>query len=139
MVYNSYKMWITGHVMYLSTISIHFSNIQYIERDSTEHFHTLKVFPDSLTKKVTLLKYFRNYMSEHLLKVCVHNICTSCILNTTGCIKIWTAMEITHIFVKINKFCKKYIISDYWIFWEIVPYNRGIIQKPSGIATKSCC
>ncbi|XP_060561432.1 serine/threonine-protein kinase PLK1-like [Ruditapes philippinarum] len=43
-------------------------NIQYIERDSTEHFHTLKVFPESLTKKVTLLKYFRNYMSEHLLK-----------------------------------------------------------------------
>ncbi|XP_052245171.1 serine/threonine-protein kinase PLK1-like isoform X2 [Dreissena polymorpha] len=43
-------------------------NVQYIERDSTEHFHTLKVFPDSLTKKVTLLKYFRNYMSEHLLK-----------------------------------------------------------------------
>ncbi|XP_045175493.2 serine/threonine-protein kinase PLK1-like [Mercenaria mercenaria] len=43
-------------------------NVQYIERDSTEHFHTLKVFPESLTKKVTLLKYFRNYMSEHLLK-----------------------------------------------------------------------
>ncbi|KAK3101151.1 hypothetical protein FSP39_001346 [Pinctada imbricata] len=30
--------------------------------------HTLKVFPESLTKKVTLLKYFRNYMNEHLLK-----------------------------------------------------------------------
>ena len=47
-----------------------FSNVQYIERDGAEHFHTLKAFPDSLTKKVTLLKYFRNYMSEHLLKVC---------------------------------------------------------------------
>ncbi|ELT98162.1 hypothetical protein CAPTEDRAFT_160517 [Capitella teleta] len=43
-------------------------NIQYIERDGAEHFHTLKAFPENLTKKVTLLKYFRNYMSEHLLK-----------------------------------------------------------------------
>jgi polo-like kinase 1 len=43
-------------------------NIQYIERDGNEHYHTLKVFPEALTKKVTLLKYFRNYMSEHLLK-----------------------------------------------------------------------
>lgn len=43
-------------------------NIQYIERDGTEHYHTLKVFPETLTKKVTLLKYFRNYMNEHLLK-----------------------------------------------------------------------
>jgi polo-like kinase 1 len=43
-------------------------NMQYIERAGTEHFHTLKEFPESLTKKVTLLKYFRNYMQEHLLK-----------------------------------------------------------------------
>ncbi|KAK6187900.1 hypothetical protein SNE40_005825 [Patella caerulea] len=43
-------------------------NVHYIERDGTEHYHTLKVFPESLTKKVTLLKYFRNYMNEHLLK-----------------------------------------------------------------------
>ncbi|XP_061168459.1 serine/threonine-protein kinase PLK1-like [Saccostrea echinata] len=43
-------------------------NVQYIERDGTEHYHTLKVFPETLTKKVTLLKYFRNYMNEHLLK-----------------------------------------------------------------------
>lgn len=42
--------------------------VQYIERDGKEHFHTLKVFPEALNKKVTLLKYFRNYMSEHLLK-----------------------------------------------------------------------
>ncbi|XP_078692794.1 serine/threonine-protein kinase PLK1-like [Branchiostoma floridae x Branchiostoma belcheri] len=41
---------------------------QYIERDGTESYHTIKTFPESLTKKVTLLKYFRNYMSEHLLK-----------------------------------------------------------------------
>ena len=50
-----------------------FSNVQYIERDGAEHFHTLKAFPETLTKKVTLLKYFRNYMSEHLLKV---RVCT---------------------------------------------------------------
>ncbi|KAK2179522.1 hypothetical protein NP493_486g01010 [Ridgeia piscesae] len=43
-------------------------NIQYIERDGSEHFHSLKIFPETLTKKITLLKYFRNYMSEHLLK-----------------------------------------------------------------------
>ncbi|XP_046552418.1 serine/threonine-protein kinase PLK1-like [Haliotis rubra] len=43
-------------------------NTQYIERDGTEHYHTLRAFPENLTKKVTLLKYFRNYMNEHLLK-----------------------------------------------------------------------
>nr|KAG5702903.1 hypothetical protein BaRGS_034676 [Batillaria attramentaria] len=43
-------------------------NIHYIERDGQEHYHTLKVFPETLNKKVTLLKYFRNYMNEHLLK-----------------------------------------------------------------------
>ncbi|CAG5126905.1 unnamed protein product [Candidula unifasciata] len=43
-------------------------NIHYIERDGTEHYHTLKQYPEGLGKKVTLLKYFRNYMNEHLLK-----------------------------------------------------------------------
>ncbi|KAL3841606.1 hypothetical protein ACJMK2_019723 [Sinanodonta woodiana] len=43
-------------------------NMQYIERDGTEHYHTLKIFPEALAKKVTLLKYFRNYMAENLLK-----------------------------------------------------------------------
>lgn len=43
-------------------------SIEYIERDGKEHFHTLSKYPESLHKKVTLLKYFRNYMSEHLLK-----------------------------------------------------------------------
>lgn len=46
-------------------------NMQYIQRDGKEFFHTLEMFPEGLTKKVTLLKYFRNYMSEHLLKVCL--------------------------------------------------------------------
>lgn len=56
-------------LLYGLYIDFPFRNIQYIERDGTEHYHTLKVFPETLTKKVTLLKYFRNYMNEHLLKV----------------------------------------------------------------------
>ncbi|XP_005094273.1 serine/threonine-protein kinase PLK1 isoform X2 [Aplysia californica] len=43
-------------------------NIHYIERDGKEHYHTIRQFPETLGKKVTLLKYFRNYMNEHLLK-----------------------------------------------------------------------
>lgn len=43
-------------------------SMQYILRDMTEEFLTLSTFPESMYKKVTLLKYFRNYMSEHLLK-----------------------------------------------------------------------
>ncbi|XP_076046777.1 serine/threonine-protein kinase polo isoform X2 [Oratosquilla oratoria] len=43
-------------------------NIHYIERNGTEHYHTLNEFPSTISKKVTLLRYFRNYMNEHLLK-----------------------------------------------------------------------
>ncbi|KAK6973775.1 serine/threonine-protein kinase PLK1 [Biomphalaria glabrata] len=43
-------------------------NIHYIERNGEEHYHTIRQFPETLSKKVTLLKYFRNYMNEHLLK-----------------------------------------------------------------------
>ena len=43
--------------------------IEYIDKDMTEAYHTLRSYPETLVKKVTLLKYFRNYMSEHLLKV----------------------------------------------------------------------
>lgn len=43
-------------------------SLQYINRDTREEFYTLSSHPDSLIKKVTLLKYFRSYMSEHLLK-----------------------------------------------------------------------
>lgn len=42
--------------------------MQYIERTGQEHFHTLKCYPENLQKKMTLLRYFRNYMTEHLLK-----------------------------------------------------------------------
>ncbi|KAK2568246.1 Serine/threonine-protein kinase PLK1 [Acropora cervicornis] len=43
-------------------------NLQYIEADGAEHFHTLKGYPGNLEKKVTLLKYFLSYMNDHLLK-----------------------------------------------------------------------
>lgn len=43
-------------------------NIEYIDRDWNEFSHTLSSYPLNLEKKVTLLKYFRNYMSEHLVK-----------------------------------------------------------------------
>jgi len=43
-------------------------NLQYIERDGNEFLYTLQSYPDWLQKKVTLLKYFRDYMSQHLLK-----------------------------------------------------------------------
>lgn len=43
--------------------------MQYIQRDLTEEFYSFSAPPSSLQKKVTLLNYFHNYMSEHLLKV----------------------------------------------------------------------
>ncbi|XP_001377703.2 serine/threonine-protein kinase PLK1 [Monodelphis domestica] len=43
-------------------------SLQYIERDGSESYLTVRSYPSPLTKKITLLKYFRNYMSEHLLK-----------------------------------------------------------------------
>ena len=44
-------------------------NLQYIERNGTESFYTFDKYPEDLYKKITLLKYFRNYMNEHLLKL----------------------------------------------------------------------
>ena len=35
-------------------------NLEYIERSGSESYHTLRLFPESLAKKVTLLKHFRN-------------------------------------------------------------------------------
>jgi len=45
------------------------SNLQYIDEEGSEHYHTLKGYPEYLEKKVRLLKYFLSYMNEHLLKV----------------------------------------------------------------------
>ena len=47
----------------------HYRSMQYIDREGKEEFYGLSAYPDTLYKKVTLLKYFRSYMSEHLLKV----------------------------------------------------------------------
>uniref|UniRef100_A0A8C5Q468 Serine/threonine-protein kinase PLK n=1 Tax=Leptobrachium leishanense TaxID=445787 RepID=A0A8C5Q468_9ANUR len=43
-------------------------SLQYIERNNAESYLNVRSYPSTLTKKITLLKYFRNYMSEHLLK-----------------------------------------------------------------------
>ncbi|CAD5222259.1 unnamed protein product [Bursaphelenchus xylophilus] len=42
-------------------------NIQYTERDNTEMYYTMSQYPPVLEKKLTLLRYFRGYMSKHLL------------------------------------------------------------------------
>lgn len=44
-------------------------NLQYIERDGTETYHTFDHHPNNLYKKIVLVKYFRNYMNDHLLKL----------------------------------------------------------------------
>lgn len=44
-------------------------NLQYIERDGTESYHTFDKNPEHLYKKIVLVKYFRNYMNDHLLKL----------------------------------------------------------------------
>uniref|UniRef100_A0AAY5ERN5 Serine/threonine-protein kinase PLK n=1 Tax=Electrophorus electricus TaxID=8005 RepID=A0AAY5ERN5_ELEEL len=43
-------------------------SLQYIDRNTAESYLSVRSYPAALSKKITLLKYFRNYMSEHLLK-----------------------------------------------------------------------
>lgn len=43
-------------------------SLQYIDRSTAESYLSVRSYPTALAKKITLLKYFRNYMSEHLLK-----------------------------------------------------------------------
>lgn len=43
-------------------------SLQYINKTAAESYLSVRSYPATLTKKITLLKYFRNYMSEHLLK-----------------------------------------------------------------------
>ncbi|KAK7929157.1 hypothetical protein WMY93_005552 [Mugilogobius chulae] len=43
-------------------------SLQYIDKTAAESFLSVRNYPQTLNKKITLLKYFRNYMSEHLLK-----------------------------------------------------------------------
>ncbi|VDD93751.1 unnamed protein product [Enterobius vermicularis] len=42
--------------------------VQYTEKDNSEKYFFLWSYPEELHKKITLLKYFRNYMQEHLQK-----------------------------------------------------------------------
>ena len=51
-----------------------YSTLEYIERDGNEKYCRLSTYESVLHKKVTLLKYFRNYMSEHLLKVYIQSV-----------------------------------------------------------------
>jgi len=44
------------------------TNIHYIDYEAQEHYYNMKVFPNTIEKKVKLLNYFMNYMKEHLLK-----------------------------------------------------------------------
>lgn len=48
------------------------SELTYIEKNEMENYYGIESYPDSLTKKVTLLKYFRAYMNEHLIKAGAH-------------------------------------------------------------------
>lgn len=43
-------------------------SLQYIDKTAAESYLSVRTYPPTLNKKITLLKYFRNYMSEHLLK-----------------------------------------------------------------------
>ncbi|KAM3864627.1 serine/threonine-protein kinase PLK1 [Diretmus argenteus] len=43
-------------------------SLQYIDKTAAESYLSVRSYPAALSKKITLLKYFRNYMSEHLLK-----------------------------------------------------------------------
>ena len=40
-----------------------------MDRTGNEAFVTTDKYPDAMQKKITLLKYFRNYMNQHLLRV----------------------------------------------------------------------
>lgn len=42
--------------------------LQYVDRAGTEQFLSYNTNDRSMFKKITLLKYFKNYMNEHLLK-----------------------------------------------------------------------
>lgn len=45
------------------------SSLHYIEKNGKEHYYSLEVYPDELSKKVQLVIYFKDYMNVNLLKV----------------------------------------------------------------------
>ncbi|CAJ0568947.1 unnamed protein product, partial [Mesorhabditis spiculigera] len=45
------------------------NNMQYVEKDDREEYYMMnREMPRAMEKKLTLLKYFRSYMNEHLIK-----------------------------------------------------------------------
>ncbi|XP_065191291.1 serine/threonine-protein kinase PLK1-like [Sycon ciliatum] len=44
------------------------TSVQYVDRTGNEAFVTTEKYPEAMKKKITLLKYFRNYMNQHLLR-----------------------------------------------------------------------
>jgi len=42
--------------------------VQYLHKDMREEMCTIGVHPSELQKKISLVKYFRKYMNDHLLK-----------------------------------------------------------------------
>ncbi|EYB97340.1 hypothetical protein Y032_0141g2213 [Ancylostoma ceylanicum] len=48
------------------------NELTYIEKNEKENYYGIDCYPDTLAKKVTLLKYFRTYMNEHLIKAGAH-------------------------------------------------------------------
>ena len=43
-------------------------NMEYIQKDGSEHCYNTDKYPQEISKKVTLLRYFCNYMDDHLVK-----------------------------------------------------------------------
>ena len=43
--------------------------VQYLHKDMREEMCTISVHPSEMQKKISLIKYFRKYMNDHLLKV----------------------------------------------------------------------
>ena len=64
-------------------------SMQHISQDTAEQFLTLSQYPETMHKKVTLIKYFRDYMSEHLLKV---SSMLLCVVHSSSFIKIFLAI-----------------------------------------------
>ena len=49
------------------------NTLHYIDKQSNEHYHSKSVYPLELAKKVKLLNYFQQYMTENLLKVIIQD------------------------------------------------------------------
>ncbi|KIH67603.1 kinase domain protein [Ancylostoma duodenale] len=63
------------------------NELTYIEKNEKENYYGIDCYPDTLAKKVTLLKYFRTYMNEHLIKAGAHVVKkVICVFNSAGMI-----------------------------------------------------